>query len=67
VRALGSQIVTLKAGRGRHRKYLPFAFTEQGALMVATVLNSPRTVAMSVYVIRAFVKMRQEIAANNAI
>ena len=36
---LRSQIVILKAGRGHHRKYLPFAFTEHGALMAATVLN----------------------------
>ena len=45
----------------------PRAFTEHGALMAANILNSPRAVAMSVYVIRAFVKMRGEIAANAAI
>lgn len=39
--ALRSQSATLKTGRGQHRKYLPFAFTEHGAIMVATVLNSP--------------------------
>jgi hypothetical protein len=38
--------VILKAGRGHHRKYLPFAFTEHGALMAATVLNSPQAVKM---------------------
>jgi hypothetical protein len=43
------------------------AFTEHGALMAANVLNSPRAVAMSVYVIRAFVKMREDLAANAAI
>jgi hypothetical protein len=43
------------------------AYTEHGALMAATVLNSPRAVAMSVYVIRAFVKMREDFAANAAI
>jgi hypothetical protein len=42
-------------------------FTEHGALMAANILNSPRAVAMSVYVIRAFVKMRGELAANAAI
>ena len=42
------------------------AVTEHGALMAATVLNSPRAVAMSLYVIRAFVKMREELAANAA-
>jgi hypothetical protein len=57
--------VTLK--RGQHLKYRPFAFTEHGALMAATVLNSPRAVAMSLYIIRAFVKMREDLAANSAI
>lgn len=66
--ALRSQIVTLKVGgRGQHRKYLPWVFTEHGALMSATILNSDRAVAMSVYVIRAFVKMREQLMANTAI
>jgi hypothetical protein len=43
------------------------AFTEHGALMAANILNSPRAVAMSVYVIRAFIKMREHLAANAAI
>ena len=64
---LRSQIATLKTGRGSHRKYLPLAFTEHGALMVANILNSPRAVVMSVYVIRAFVKMREVQTANSAI
>lgn len=64
---LRSQTVILKPGRGQHRKYPPYAFTEHGALMAATVLNSPRAVAMSLYVIRAFVKMREDLAANAAI
>ena len=63
--SLRSQFVTLK--RGRHLKYRPFAFTEHGALMAATVLSSPRAVAMSLYLIRAFVKMREDRAANAAI
>jgi hypothetical protein len=45
---LRPQIATLKTGRGQHRKYLPFVFTEHGALMAANVLNSPRAVQMSV-------------------
>ncbi len=65
--ALRSQIVILKTGRGKHRKYPPYAFTEHGALMAATVLNSQRAVAMSMYIIRAFVKMREDLAANAAI
>lgn len=64
---LRSQTVILKPGRGRHRKYPPYAFTEHGALMAANILNSPCAVAMSVYVIRAFVKMREDLAANAAI
>jgi hypothetical protein len=51
-----SQSVTLK--RGQNVKYLPWAFTEHGALMAASVLNSPRAVEMSVFVIRAFVRLR---------
>src|SRR5207245_262030 len=53
-------------GRGG-RRHSPYAFTEHGALMVSTVLNSQRAVAMSLYFIRAFVKMREETAANAAI
>ena len=63
--SLRSQIVTLK--RGAHLKYRPLAFTEHGALMASTILNSPRAVAMSVYIIRAFVKMREDLAANATI
>jgi hypothetical protein len=51
-----SQFVTLK--RGHNVKYPPYAFTEHGAIMDATVLNSPRAVQMSVFVVRAFVRMR---------
>jgi hypothetical protein len=46
---------------------LPFAFTEHGALMAATVLNSPEAVAMSVYVVRAFIQMREQLAANREV
>jgi phage regulator Rha-like protein len=63
--ALRSQYATLK--RGQHIKYPPHAFTEHGAIMAAMVLNSPRAMAMSVYVVRAFVRMREQLAANTAI
>lgn len=63
--SLRSQNATLK--RGQHTKYPPYAFTEHGAIMAATVLNSPQAVAMSVYVVRAFVSMREQLAANSAI
>jgi phage regulator Rha-like protein len=52
--------VTLK--QGQHRKYLPYAFTEHGAIMAANVLNSPRAVQMSVFVVRAFIKMRAALS-----
>ncbi|MBN1395113.1 MAG: ORF6N domain-containing protein [Pirellulales bacterium] len=61
----GSQYATLKPGR--YVKYPPYAFTEHGAIMAANVLNSPEAVAMSVYVVRAFVQMRERLAANAAI
>jgi len=67
VRRLRSQTVILKPGRGQHRKYAPYAFTEHGALMAATILNSPHAVVMSIYIIRAFVRMREDLAANAAI
>jgi hypothetical protein len=48
-------------------KSLPFAFTEHGAIMAAMVLNSPQAVTMSVYVVRAFLQMREQLAANGLI
>ena len=62
--SLRSQFATLKAGRGQHRKYLPYAFTEHGAIMAATILNSPRATEVSVYVVRAFVVLREMLAGN---
>ncbi|MGH8138898.1 MAG: ORF6N domain-containing protein [Steroidobacteraceae bacterium] len=46
------------------RRKLPFAFTEHGAIQVATILNSPRAAEMSVYVVRAFVKLRELLISN---
>jgi ORF6N domain-containing protein len=63
---LRSQSVISKPGRGG-RRYLPFAFTEHGALMASTVLNSPRAVKMSIFIIRAFVRLREQQATNAAI
>ncbi|MDO8811394.1 MAG: ORF6N domain-containing protein [Gallionella sp.] len=62
---LRSQIVTSNnpAGRGG-RRHLPYAFTEHGAIMAASVLNSPRAVEASVQVVRAFVQLRQMLASN---
>jgi hypothetical protein len=61
--ALKSQNATSSAGWGGKRK-LPLAFTEHGALMAASVLNSPRAVHMSVYVVRAFVRLREWVAGQ---
>jgi len=54
---------TSNSGRGG-RRYLPFAFTEHGALMVASVLNSPAAVKSSILVVRAFVRLREILADN---
>ena len=62
--ALRSQFVTLKNGRGQHRKYLPLAFTEHGAIMAAAILNSPRATEVSVHVVRAFIELRNLVAGN---
>ena len=55
--------MTLK--RGRNIKYLPYAFTEHGAIMAANVLNSLQAVKMSVFVVRAFIKMREQLAGQH--
>lgn len=56
--ALRSQIATLNTGRGQHRKYLPQMFTEHGAVMLATVLNSDRAIQASMAVVEAFIRIR---------
>jgi hypothetical protein len=64
--ALRSQIAnssTTLSGRGG-RRYLPYAFTEHGAIQAANVLNSPRAVEMGIYVVRAFVQLRELLASN---
>lgn len=62
--SLRSQFATLKTGRGQHRKYLPYVFTEHGAIMASMILNSPRATQVSVYVVRAFVTLREMIVSN---
>jgi hypothetical protein len=61
--ALISQTAISKKGRGGRRK-LPWVFTEHGAIMLASVLNSARAIEMSVFVVRAFVQMREVLASN---
>ena len=52
-----------KSGRGG-RRYLPHVFTEHGAIMAATILNTPRAKEVSVFVVRAFVRLREMVGAN---
>ncbi len=66
VDSLRSQIATSNVGRGG-RRYLPFAFTEHGAIMAANVLNSPQATQMSVFVVRAFVKMRSVLSDTKSL
>jgi hypothetical protein len=58
--SLKSQIVTSKIGRGGQR-YLPYAFTEHGVAMLSSVLNSTIAVQMNIFIIRAFIKMRESL------
>jgi hypothetical protein len=62
-KSLRSQFATSKIGRGG-RRFLPYAFTEHGAIMAATVLNSQAAVETSVFVVRAFVRLREMLEAN---
>ena len=59
-----SQIVTISHGG---RRFRPWAFTEHGAVMAANILHSERAIRMSVFVVRAFVRLREHIAANRTI
>jgi len=61
---LRSQFATSKSSHGG-RRYAPYAFTEHGAIMAATVLNSEQAVEMSVFVVRAFVRLREMLSANH--
>ncbi len=64
--SLRLQIATSNKGRGGRRS-CPFAFTEHGAIMASTVLNSKPAVEMSVFVVRAFVRLREMLTANRQI
>lgn len=61
---LRSQNATLEKGRGKHRKYLPYVFTEQGVSMLSAVLRSETAIKVSIQIIDAFVEMRKFIAQN---
>ena len=65
---LRSQIVTLRSGeRGKHSKYLPYAFTEQGVAMLSSVLKSEAAVKVSIQIMNAFVQMRHFLSANGSL
>ena len=64
VDSLRSQSVTLKQGRGTHRKYLPFVFTEQGVAMLSSVLRSSRAVEVNIAIMRTFVQLRRLMDSN---
>lgn len=57
--SLRSQFVTLKKGRGEHQKYLPFAFTEHGILMLSSVLKSDKAIQTNIQIMRIFTKVRE--------
>jgi len=61
--SLRSQFVTSKTGRGG-RRYLPYAFTEQGVAMLSGVLNSRRAVQVNIAIMRAFVRMRRMLVSH---
>ena len=65
--ALRSQFVTLKTGRGQHRKYRPCAFTEQGVAMLSSVLHSERAIQVNIAIMRAFVQLREMIGSNKGL
>ena len=65
--ALRSQFVTLKAGRGQHRKYRPNVFTEQGVAMLSSVLHSERAIQVNIAIMRAFVRLRELIGSNKVL
>jgi hypothetical protein len=63
-RSLRSQSVTLVSGRGRHRKYRPYAFTEHGVAMLSSVLRSRRAVSVNIEIVRAFVRLRRVLESR---
>ncbi|WP_454062951.1 hypothetical protein [Candidatus Nitrospira salsa] len=56
--------MTLKSGRGRHRKYRAYVFTEQGDAMLSSVLRSDRAIQVNIEIIRTFVRLRQMLASH---
>lgn len=65
-KSLRSQIVTLNttSKRGRHIKYLPYAFTEQGVAMLSSVLRSKRAIQVNIHIMRTFTKLRTLLSTH---
>jgi hypothetical protein len=61
---LRSQIVTLENGKGKHRKYLPFAFTEHGVAMLSGILHNEIAIAMNIAIMRAFIQLRHLVVEH---
>jgi hypothetical protein len=62
--SLRSQFTTLKTGRGKHIKYLPYVFTESGVAMLSSVLNIERAIQVNIQIIKIFTRLRALIASN---
>jgi phage regulator Rha-like protein len=67
VERLRSQFATSKPGRGQHRKYRPYVFTEQGVAMLSSVLHSERAIQVNIAIMRAFVQLREMIGSNKGL
>jgi len=65
--SLRSQNVTLKGGRGKHRKYRPYMFTEQGVAMLSSVLHSERAIQVNITIMRVFVRLREMITSHKVL
>jgi hypothetical protein len=59
-----SHFATLNTGRGSHRKYLPYVFSEQGVAMLSSVLNSDKAIQVNIEIMRAFVRLREILATH---
>lgn len=65
--SLRSQIVILETGRGKHSKFLPYAFTEQGVAMLSSILNSDLAIKVNIQIIRIFTRMREMLSTHKDI
>ena len=65
--SLRSQFATLETGRGKHRKYMPYAFTENGVYMLSALLKSQIAVDVSIEIMRTFTKLREFTLHYNAL